>query len=243
MPPIALPPSRLDDRYHMQLCYKQHQHAIRNEGLFRIMTNWTELETPETLNSGLVAPHISEIVLQTSQFEMMKRWYTTFLGVAPFFVKTPATGFKPVGSYKGKLPAVSICFIRVSFQFPYSQVLALFEVPDLEGQSVRHSGLHHMQFRLEGLSQQFERYERLRSVGIVPVRACNHGPGTSFYYADPDSNVVELSSPNFKTEEDYLAFFQTPGYQKNPAGLDVDADEYVGRFRDGVPQEELVRIG
>ena len=207
------------------------------------MKNWTELETPEAVNSGLAAPHISEIVLQTSQFDTMKRWYTTFLGAAPFFVQTPATGFKPVGSYKGKLPAISICFIRVSLQFPYSQVLALFEVPGLEGPSVMHNGLHHMQFRLAGLSEHFDRFERLQSVGIVPTRACNHGPGTSFYYSDPDSNVVEMSAPNFKTEEEYLAFFKTPEYQKNPAGLDVDAGEYVGRFRSGVPQEELVRIG
>ena len=70
----------------------------------------------------------------------------------------------------------------------------------------------------------------------------NHGPGTSFYYTDPDGNTVELSGPNFDNEAEYLAYFDSEAYRTNIAGIVIDPDEYAARFRRGVAQADLVRI-
>jgi hypothetical protein len=99
-----------------------------------------------------------------------------------------------------------------------------------------------MQLRHATLGDMFTRYERLKAVGITPHRSMNHGPGTSFYYRDPDGNTVELSGPNFERERDYLAYFESEAFRKNIAGIPVDPDEFVGRFRRGEPLGELVRI-
>jgi hypothetical protein len=82
----------------------------------------------------------------------------------------------------------------------------------------------------------------LRAQGIVPAKAYNHGPGTSFYYRDPDNNLVELSAVNFIDEKDYLAYYSSESYRKNVSGIPVDADTYVARYRAGTAQAELVRI-
>ena len=74
------------------------------------------------------------------------------------------------------------------------------------------------------------------------MKSYNHGPGTSFYYHDPDGNTVELSSANFANEADYLAYFRSEAYKKNISGIEIDAAAYVARFRAGTPQEELIKF-
>lgn len=68
------------------------------------------------------------------------------------------------------------------------------------------------------------------------------GPSTSFYYRDPDGNAVALSAVNFSTEAEYVGFVNSDAFQRNIAGIEIDADKFVARFRSGVPQEELVRV-
>jgi len=104
------------------------------------------------------------------------------------------------------------------------------------------TGLNHVQFKCETLGAALDRYERLKAVGISPVRSFNHGPGTSFYYRDPDGNTMEISGPNLATETEYRAYFQTEAFRRDPRGVAIDPDEFVARFRRGVPQAELVRI-
>ena len=88
----------------------------------------------------------------------------------------------------------------------------------------------------------FDRYEALRDLGIKPYRTMNHGPSTSFYYRDPDGNGVELSAMNFPTETEYSTFVTSEAFKKNISGLAIDADDFVSRYRSGVPQAELIRL-
>jgi hypothetical protein len=53
---------------------------------------------------------------------------------------------------------------------------------------------------------------------------------------------MEISGPNLATETEYRAHFQTESFRRNPRGVAIDPDEFVARFRRGVPQAELVRI-
>jgi len=189
----------------------------------------------------LDAVRIGEIVLKTSQFEPVRNWYVDALGLAPFYENTPARAGGEDGKFL-RASDVRLCFIRLHLDFPYSQVLAIFEVPDLTPGGKSEAGLHHMQFRNSSLDQLFARYELLKSAGILPHRSANHGPGTSFYYFDPDGNNVEFSGANFDTEAEYLAYFASESYRRNPSGIEIDADAYIARYRGGTPKAELVRI-
>jgi len=167
---------------------------------------------------------ISEIVLGTRRYDEMRAWWQAVLGVDPY------------------LDNDKFSFRRLHTDYPYTQVLAIFHVPDAQDPVRPACGLHHMQFRHATLSALFDRFERLRAVGIRPTRSMNHGPSTSFYYTDPDGNTAELSGPNFDTEQEYLAYFDSEAYRKNISGIAVDPDEFVARFRGGEPQAELVKI-
>ncbi len=197
---------------------------------------------PAALTQDLPPPRISEIVLRSSNYDAMKVWYQQALGIKPFMEYVPPDWETRGGRIQEKLDTdVRLCFMRVHNDFPYTQVLALFDVAHL-APSDRASGLHHMQFRNASLEVLLTRYERLRSIGIRPYKSFNHGPATSFYYEDHDGNLVELSASNYPTEAEFLAYFQTPAFRSNPAGIAIDPDDFVGRFRDGMPQADLVRI-
>lgn len=200
------------------------------------------LPTPEEM-ADLAPVRISEIVLKTANHKALRDWYVAVLGTEPFLEREPpAQGKDPSLEGYTRASEVRLCFIRLHMDYPFSQVLAIFEDRDVVADGSARPGLHHMQFRHASLEQVVRRYERLRNAGVTPFRSANHGPGTSFYYRDPDGNVVELSGPNFETEADYFTFIESAGFKSNPSGIDIDPEEYVARFRGGVPQEELVRI-
>jgi catechol-2,3-dioxygenase len=114
-------------------------------------------------------------------------------------------------------------------------VLGIFQVPELADAPSTTPGMHHMQLRHAALGELFDRYERLKTAGIVPHRTANHGPGTSFYYHDPDGNMVELSAANFDTEAEYLAYLASDAYRTNPSGL----RDRRRRLRSALPPRHL----
>ena len=206
----------------------------------------SETTTPETSLDlrGFGALRLSEVVLKTARFEGLRDWYRLVLGFDPFFERTPppADPAAPPPRYL-RANEMRLCFFRLHLDYPYTQVLAIFQVPDLAGDPAAAPGLHHLQLRHTSLDALFARYDRLGASEIKPHRTANHGPGTSFYYSDPDGNTVELSAANFETEAEYLAYMASDVYAANPSGLEIDADAYIARYRAGVPKAELVRIG
>ena len=194
----------------------------------------------EPVANPLQSPRISEIVLRTSKFEELKNWYELVLNAKPNFEyeldhERPADRTTKVENFS------RICFLRVFSQFPYTQVLAVFEVPG-QPVSAAHSGLHHMQFREASLDHLVQRYEMLAEKGVLPYQSFNHGPSMSFYYEDPDGNLAEISGPNYEAEADYLNFFKTKAFAKNPAGVEVDARDFVSKFRAGADRRALVSL-
>lgn len=188
--------------------------------------------------SAFPTPQFSEVVLKTSRFAVMKEWYENVLQTKAFFVRSDAKQASWTGAW-------GIAFIRLYHSHPYTQTLALFEIPAVEGKSDNQRGepgLHHMQLRFVSLEHLFTRFEAMRAQGTTPEICYNHGPGTSFYYRDPDGNMVELSAVNFDDEKDYLAYYSSESYRKNVSGIPIDPNEYVARYRNGTPQSELVRM-
>ena len=165
---------------------------------------------------------VSEIILRTSRYDEIKGWYQTLFG-----------GLKPTVETQTERRMKSVphierlCFLRIHASFPFTQVLGIFEVPEAREPAQMNAGLDHMQFRESSLANLFGRYEMLKNGGVLPTHCFNHGPGTSFYYKDPDGNVVELSAVNFDNESDYLAFFQTDEYRSNVEGYEVEPESYI----------------
>jgi len=172
----------------------------------------------------LTPMRIGEVVLKTARFEAMNRWWQTVLGISPF------------------LESERFAFRRLSGDYPYTQILVIFNQPELEGRESSGPGLDHVQFRYASLGPLLDRYEVLRDLGIKPERTMNHGPSTSFYYRDPDGNRVELSAMNFDTEAEFVSFVASEAFRKNIAGMAINADEFVSKYRSGVQQSELVRL-
>jgi len=167
---------------------------------------------------------IGEVVLRTARFEAMNAWWQTVLGISPF------------------LESERFAFRRLASDYPYTQLLVIFNQPDLPDRQRPGPGMDHVQFRHAALGALLERYEILRDRGIKPYRTMNHGPSTSFYYRDPDGNGVEFSATNFPTEAEYVSFVSSEAFKKNISGVVVDADELATNYRRGVPQSELVRF-
>jgi len=135
-----------------------------------------------------------------------------------------------------------MCVFRPYSEYPFTESLVVLSVPGLREPDDAMSGMDHFQMRFESNSDLFDRYEALAAHGILPERSANHGPGTSFYYRDPDGNRLELAAANYATGAEAMAFMQSEAFRNNPAGIDVDPAEYVERYRNGVSLEELRRI-
>lgn len=169
---------------------------------------------------------VSEIILRTSRFDELKAWYQWLFGDMKPSVETGTER-----KLKSAPHVERLCFLRIHSSFPYTQVLGIFEVPEAKKPDVINLGLDHVQFREATMENLFKRYEHLKSRGIVPTHCFNHGPSTSFYYQDPDENVVELSAVNFPKEPEYLAFFQTEEFRRNVEGEAVEPEGYIAMRR------------
>jgi hypothetical protein len=68
----------------------------------------------------------------------------------------------------------------------------------------------------------------------------NHGPGTSFYYRDPDANLIELSSLNFSSREELRTFMSSDKFKNNPNGFTLDPERLVAGQRSGRKLSEMI---
>lgn len=189
-----------------------------------------------------VSMQMIELVLQTGAFERLKEWYTILLDRGPMFEREPDPEAAPVD---GQLRAadVRLAFFSVHDPgFPYAQVLAIFGIDATPGSVQPSPGMHHFQFRLESLEALVCQYERLAGKGIVPHRVANHGPGTSFYYRDPDGTIIEQSCANCATPEEQLALVTSAAFRGNPSGREWDHADFVARYRAGEPLLSLLAL-
>ncbi len=156
----------------------------------------------------------------------MKAWYQAlFTDAHAVFDATPNGQMKSI-------PHVQrLCFLRIRSEYPFTQTVGIFEAPDAVAAGRMTQGLDHMQFREATLDGLFRRYEHLKACQIEPTHAYNHGTATSFYYADPDGNVAELTAANFLAEADYLAFFQSEAFKANVEGHPIDAPDCIAHYR------------
>ncbi|MEN0107837.1 MAG: VOC family protein, partial [Pseudomonas sp.] len=96
--------------------------------------------------------------------------------------------------------------------------LAFFNMPGLAAQVDEMAGVHHVAYSYLSIGDLLSTYDRLSKLGIQPVWTINHGPTTSFYYRDPERNLVELQVDNYPDQADAAAFFHSETFAANPIG-------------------------
>ena len=180
-------------------------------------------------------PSLSEVVLKTGRFDRLKDWYITALSREPFFIRPRPKEVSWTGSQQ-------IAFFKLAGEYPYSQVLGIFEVDGTVETPGTDPGLHHFQMAHASFDELFERFDILKAQGILPSHTWNHGVSTSFYYEDPDGNLAEMNCVNFVTEIEFFGYFETDAYKNNVSGIIIDAEAYISSYRGGTPREELVKI-
>jgi catechol-2,3-dioxygenase len=102
------------------------------------------------------------------------------------------------------------------------------------------AGLHHIAFEYPSIDDLLENYVRLKAKGIVPHVCLDHGMTTSFYYVDPDGNMVELQYDNFGDWAQSSEFMRSaPEFKADPIGKSIDPDQMVAARAAGSSKEEI----
>lgn len=193
------------------------------------------------------SPWVSEIVLQTSNYIRLRDWYSAVLGLEFFFENKPdpeveIEGRHGDGGKQVHASDVRMGFMRIPISGAYSLVLGVFELPTVSAAAGNDPGLNHMQLKHSDLDQLVRRVELMRDAGMHPHRCANHGPMTSFYFRDPDQNIIELCIDNFDTPAEMQAFISSDKFQKNPSGIDFLRDDFLRKYHAGTPKAELLSI-
>ncbi|MEV8388948.1 MULTISPECIES: VOC family protein [unclassified Streptomyces] len=175
---------------------------------------------------------LSEVVLRTTDYDRLCDFYCLLLDQPRSVEMTPPPSEEPDGPSR-------ICFLDFYFDAPYTERIAVFECEDIGDGPVSH-GLHHFQLRTPSVEALVDLYVRLKEHGHLPVEVSNHGPGTSFYYRDPDGNRVELSSLNFASRDELRRFMGSPAFRRDPNGFPLDPERLAEARRAGGSLGELI---
>ncbi|MEE2746135.1 MAG: hypothetical protein VX617_04545, partial [Pseudomonadota bacterium] len=111
---------------------------------------------------NVAVPALSEIVLKTGKFDQLKNWYITALSSQPFFIRPRPKEVSWTGSQQ-------IAFFKLAGEYPYSQVLGIFEVDGTIEAPGTDPGLHHFQMAHGTFDELFARYDNLKDAGILPA--------------------------------------------------------------------------
>jgi catechol-2,3-dioxygenase len=154
---------------------------------------------------------LAHVVYRSSRFAEMRDWYAEVLVAHVAF----QDGW--------------VCFMTYDEEHHRIAIISDPEVPPRAATSV----VDHISFAYDSLPTLLDTYDRLEKVGIKPYWTVNHGPTTSFYYADPDGNHVELQIDNYDTLQELQALFSTPQFAENPRGIEVDPAALRRRLAQG----------
>ena len=119
--------------------------------------------------------------------------------------------------------------------------IAILQTPEVQpkAQDATHAGLDHIAFTYSSLTALARTYLSLKQQPagedshagpnpvLEPIWCVNHGPTTSLYYRDPDSNKIELQVDNFDSPDAADAFMSGKYFEMNPIGTDFDPDSWA----------------
>jgi len=155
---------------------------------------------------------LAHVVLRTANFKAMVQFYKTFLGA--------------YAAYENDF----LSFLTYDEEH---HRIAILTIPGTGPKVPTSSGLEHVAFTYETLSDLALAYRQRKQKGMDPVWSVNHGPTTSIYYKDPDGNMIETQVDNFDNPDDATAFMMSKEFGENPIGTDFDPEELIKRLRSG----------
>ncbi len=103
-------------------------------------------------------------------------------------------------------------------------------------------GVSHLAFAYASLGELVFIYKKMKEKGYKPVWTNNHGNSTSFYYKDPDGNMVETQLDNYTTLEtqQYKRYYQwSEDFLENTGDGDFDPDKMVALYESGISDKIL----
>jgi catechol 2,3-dioxygenase len=170
-------------------------------------------------NSPLIQPTLQHFGVLTGHLERMVDWYAKVVGMTTRYSTSREVG-------------ASVTFLSNDRAH---HRLAIITIPELQEDTDKkvHAKLQHVAFEYATIDDLLNSYARIKGLGIEPVLTTDHGPAISFYYKDPDSNIVEVFVD--------LGNWDTHDFHKNSMGTFVDADKLVAARQGGMSLEELQR--
>ncbi|OCK78102.1 putative biphenyl-2,3-diol 1,2-dioxygenase III [Lepidopterella palustris CBS 459.81] len=181
----------------------------------------TSAPATKTARSNVKSPSaLAHVVLRTSNYVQMVRFYKDFLGAHASY-ENDALSFL---TYDNEHHRLAIC-----------------NIPGTGPKAPTSAGLEHLAFSFDSLDDLALTYRQRKALGMCPVWSVNHGPTTSIYYRDPDGNTVETQCDNFDTVEGANAFMSGSEFAENPFGVDFDPEVLCERLARGESSEVIKR--
>lgn len=173
------------------------------------------------------------------------------IGLAHVVLRTtPEKYQKMVWFYKellnGEIILEEKTFAFLRYDYEHHRV-GILMTPNTKPREGDVAGLEHVSFTFATLTDMARIYQHLKSLGIEPYWAVNHGMTSSMYYRDPERNKVEIQIENFDTPEEADAFVRGPLFTANPVGTDIDPSSWAERIlskmklngEEGLSEEEM----
>jgi catechol 2,3-dioxygenase-like lactoylglutathione lyase family enzyme len=176
-----------------------------------------------------VHPKLHHYGLATANLDAMIDWYRKVLGMTVNHRSTIPPEARHGPPFSG--------FAFVSND-EMDHRIVFFEMPgvSVDPDKRRHTGMQHVAFEYSTLDELLGTYARLKSLGILPLWAADHGVGTSIYYEDPDRNVVEINVNNYGNAWTASEHLRTS--PPNPPAP-VDPDKMIAARKAGASPWEL----
>jgi catechol 2,3-dioxygenase-like lactoylglutathione lyase family enzyme len=99
--------------------------------------------------------------------------------------------------------------------------------------------VQHLAWDYETLEDMVATWFRLEALGIHSRACACHGSSFAFYYSDPDSNTVELTTDAWPEPAQALAFHHSPEFAANPFGKFVDPPKLRAALEAGADLDEM----
>lgn len=163
-------------------------------------------------NQVISPSKLAHVVLRTNNYRAMVDFYKTFLGA--------------------KVVHEDSVLAFLSYDDEHHRI-AIIAFPGTTNKDLASSGLEHIAFTFNSLSDLLLAYRQRKSKGILPLWPVNHGPTTSIYYEDPDGNKIETQVDNFDTSEEANDFMKSKSFAENPIGTDFDPEDFITRLKNG----------
>ena len=174
--------------------------------------------------NDVISPVFHHVVIRTSQIDKMVDWYCLVLG-AQVMARVSARGRR---------------LVFITFDNEHHRI-AFLDVPNQWDGDRSHSGLQHLGYKYNSLSDLVKTYERVKAEGIVPARTTNHGFTTSNYYFDPDENEMEMFADNMASTEKINEWLGRGLFDQDAYGQEFDFQDLADKFNAGAPEDDLLK--